>query len=366
MIDDKSKIPFEPDRLPLSDLDWGQLAEHISRANRSIATFGASLNQIPNPQLLLSPLSLSEALASSSIENIHSTLEEVLGHEIKPSQSEEGRNDVREVLNCQQALAEAIESLDDLPLDSQLVRQIHATLLSGPRGANKDPGRFRTGAVYIGQIRGGFRRVVYTPPKAEDVPKLFGDLERYIDHNEKDPLVQAAIVHAQFEIIHPFWDGNGRTGRILIPLFLYYRKAINTPMFYLSEYFEAHRSDYYLYLQKISKSGDWLSWIKFFLTAIDEQAKASYNKVNAILSLYKSLEAKITDVPAPKHYIKVLDFIFSTPIFSTKMMVDQLAIPRATCSVILRHLSESGVIRSYGQGRSSRYSFDELRRIINR
>ena len=366
MADDKSEIPFRPDRLPLQNIDYGQLAGHISRANRSIAAFGTSLDQIPDSRLLLSPLSLSEAIASSSIENIHSTLEEILGHEIEPDKNEEKRNDIREVLNYRQALAEAVESLEELPLAKRLVCQIHETLLSGARGVNKSPGRFRTGPVHIGQFQGGTRRIAYTPPEAQNVPDLFSNLERYIHHDEEDPLVQAAIIHAQFEIIHPFFDGNGRTGRILIPLFLYYRKILKTPMFYLSEYLEAHRADYYLYLQGISKNGDWLSWIKFFLTAIDEQANAGHNKVNAIVSLHKSLETRIADVPAPKHYIRVLDFIFSTPFFSTKMMVDQLAIPRPTCSVILRYLSENGIIRNYCKGRRSRYSFDELRQIINR
>ena len=366
MPNDKSAAPFRPDRLPLSGLDYGQLTEHISRANRSIATFGTSLNQIPDPKLLLSPLSLSEAIASSSIENIHSTLEEVLGHEIEPSKSEERRDDIREILNYRRALTEAVESLEELPLAKRLVCQIHATLLSGARGVNKSPGRFRNGPVNISQFQDGTRRVVYTPPEAQDVSDLFSNLEHYIHYDEKDPLVQAAIIHAQFEIIHPFFDGNGRTGRILIPLFLYYREILKTPMFYLSEHLESNRADYYLYLRGISESGDWLSWIKFFLTAVDEQANSGYNKVNEILSLYKSLEAQITDMPAPKHYIKVLDFIFSTPLFSTKIMVGQLEIPRPTCSVILRHLSEKGVVRNYGRGRLSRYSFDGLRQIINR
>ena len=365
MADNKNDIPFRPEGLPLANLDYSQLARHISRANRSITTFGASLNQIPNPKLLLSPLSLREAIASSSIENIHSTLEEVLGYEIKPSGNEEKRNDIKEVLNYHQALTEAVKLLEDLPLAKRLICQIHAILLTGVRGLNKSLGRFRTGSVSVGRFSSGVKQVIYTPPEAQNVPNLFSNLEHYIHYDEADPLVQAAIIHAQFEIIHPFFDGNGRTGRILIPLFLYYKNIIKTPMFYLSEYFDKNKTDYYLYLQGVSKNGDWLSWIKFFLSAVDEQANASNDKVDAVISLHKSLEARIADVPASKYYIEILNFIFSTPVFSTKMMVDRVAIPRPTCSVVLGYLVKNKVIRNYGKGRSSRYSFDDLRAIID-
>ena len=365
-MNNQNTTPFNLGELPLTDLDYNPLIAQISRANRSITAFGTSLMQIPDHALLLSPLTIKEAVASSSIENIHTTLEEVLKHEIQPNKKPEAkRDDIREVINYRRAILEAVQSLDDLPLASQVICQMHQTLLSGVRGVNKSPGRFRTSPVTISQFESGRRQVIYTPPSAQDIPRLFSNLEKYIHYDEKDPLVQAAIIHAQFEMIHPFLDGNGRTGRILMPLFLYYKKVIQTPMFYLSEYLEKHKGQYYDYLQGISKRGDWVAWVQFFLTAVIEQADISNQKVQEIQSLYSNLEKIMPEIPAAKHYINILRFIFSNPVFSTKMMIENLKIPRSSCLKILAALSEKKVVLNVGRGRESIYTFKDLLQILH-
>ena len=358
---DNNQAPYKMDRLPLVDLDYAPLVAHISQANRAIATFGASLSQIPDPTILLSPLTLGEAVASSKIENINTTIEEVLKHKIYGGDVNEKHDDIMEVINYRRAISEAVESLDELPLAKRVVCQIHKTLLSGVRGLNKDPGNFRSNQV---QIASGTGEVIYTPPPGQDISDLFGNLENYIHHDEVDPLVQAAIIHAQFELIHPFLDGNGRTGRILIPLFLYYKKVLDTPMFYLSEYFQKERGDYYLYLNGISRRDDWLSWIKFFLVAVTEQSKTSHQKVDAIQNLYKNLEEKIDRAPSPKYYIGILKFIFSEPVFSAEELVTNLGVPKSTCFRILAYLSESEIISSDRFGKRNFYFFDGLHKII--
>ena len=363
-MNNKGSSSFRPDKLPLLGLEYEQLVSLIGQANRSITAFRVSLNQIPDRTLLLSPLALSEAVASSSIENIRTTLEGVLKHEVSPAKHDEERDNIREVINCRRALSEAVEALESLPLARRVVCQIHKTLLSGVRGLNKSPGNFRTTPVHIGQFVSGIKRVIYTPPEAQYVPNLFSNLEQYIHHEEKDPLVQAAIIHAQFEIIHPFLDGNGRTGRILIPLFLHYKQILDDPVFPLSEYLDAHKDEYYLYLRYISERGDWLSWIRFFLTAITEQSKNSANKVQAIQDLYRSLEYRIEEIPAPKHYPKILGFIFSSPIFNIGRLTRETGIPRPTCSKILATLVEKRIIRRSGQSRGSIYIFEDLLEII--
>ena len=361
----KNRPPFQPHSLPLVGLDYNDLISAIGSANRAIAGFDALLKQVPDSDLLLRPLAFNEAIASSRIENIHTTLEGVFRHEVSLGNRVEKRDDIGEVINYRQALLEAVKDLDDLPLAKRVICQIHQTLLSGARGTNKNPGKFRTGEVSIQQFDRGVARVIYVPPEANKVPDLFGKLEHYIHYDEKDPLVQAAIIHAQFEIIHPFLDGNGRTGRILIPLFLYYKKVLDSPNFYLSEYLENQRDNYYLYLRGISEDGDWLSWINFFLTAITEQAKNTSTKIQAIQDLYKKLEQKITLVPAPKHYMHILNFIFSYPVFNSALLMKQAKIPKSTCAAVLKFLVEDNVIRPVGRSRNRGYIFDDLLGIIH-
>ena len=360
-MNDSNQIPYSMNRLPLASLDYVSLVAHISQANRSISAFGTSLKQIPNPAILLSPLILGEAVASSKIENINTTIEEVLKHKIRGDSNDEKHDDIMEVINYRHAISEAVESLEKLPLTKRIICQIHKTLLSGVRGLNKDPGNFRSNQV---QIASGTGEIIYTPPPAQDIPDLFGNLENYMHGDEADPLVQAAIVHAQFELIHPFLDGNGRTGRILIPLFLYYKKVIDTPMFYLSEYFQKERSDYYLYLNGISRQDDWLSWIKFFLVAVTEQSKANQQKIDAIQNLYKSLEEKIGRAPSPRYYVEILKFIFSESVFNAEELVTKLGVPKSTCFRILAYLLESGSISSDRFGKRNFYFFDDLHKII--
>ncbi|MEA2097532.1 MAG: Fic/DOC family N-terminal domain-containing protein [Patescibacteria group bacterium] len=355
---------FKLHKLPLENLNWIYFLENIGSANRALTKFDGTLKGIPNARVLLSPLTTNEAVLSSKIEGTQATLEEVLKFEANPKKKTEKYEDIQEIINYRKAMDMAINKLNELPLTERLIREIHKTLLIGVRGEGKDPGNFRTGEVFIGKKGLGIEGASYIPPKPQEIKTCFSDFEKYIHYDEKDVLVQLAIIHAQFEIIHPFWDGNGRTGRILMPLFLYYKKVLNTPMFYLSEYFEKNREEYYENLQGISKNNDWENWIKFFLVAVEKQSEINTQKVESILDLYNKTKEKIIDIPTPKNSIKVLDFIFSMPIFDSGDFRRHTRIKENASFRILKFLSDEKILSDDKKSQNRTYFFDNLIKII--
>lgn len=356
--------PFIPHRLPLDNLNWIEFIQFLGAANREIAKFDGKLSSIPNSRILLSPLTTKEAVLSSKIEGTRATLEDVLKFEANPRKSIEKYEEIQEIINYRKAVIMAVSELKKLPLSSRLIRKIHSVLMRGTRGEGKTPGSFRTGSVFIGKQGIGVEGASYIPPEAQEIENYFAELERYIHYEEKDFLVQLAIVHAQFEIIHPFWDGNGRTGRILLPLFLFYKKVLTSPMFYLSEYLEANRDDYYYHLQNTSKNNDWESWIKFFLIAVKKQSEKNNERVQNILSLYNSLKDKIVAIPTPKNAIKVLDFLFSEPVFNSASLIRKTALKRITAMRILKFLVDKKFIQNDRKKRNRTYYFLDLIAII--
>ncbi len=357
-------VKFKPHKLPLENLNWIYFLENIGSANRALAKFDGTLKSIPNARILLSPLATNEAVLSSKIEGTQATLEEVLKFEANPKKKTEKYEDIQEIINYRKAMNMAIDELNKQPLAGSLIKKIHKTLLAGVRGEGRDPGNFRTGEVFIGKKGLGIEGASYIPPEPQEIKDCFSNFEKYIHYNEKDVLVQLAIVHAQFEIIHPFWDGNGRTGRILMPLFLYYKKVLNTPMFYLSEYFEKNREEYYENLQGISKNNDWEKWIKFFLVAVEKQSEINTQKVESILNLYNKTKENIIDIPTPKNSIKVLDFIFSMPVFDSGDFAKSTRIKKNASFRILKFLSDEKILSDDKKVKNKTYFFNDLIKII--
>lgn len=355
---------FNPHKLPLDKLNWESFIQYIGSANREVAKFDSFLQSIPNSRVLLSPLLVKEAVLSSKIEGTQATLEEVLEFEANPQINNKKYEDIQEIINYRRAMDMAILELKELPLSGRLIKKIQKTLLQGTRGEGKDPGNFRTGTVFIGKKSLGIKGASYIPPEPQNIGNLFSDFENYIHYDEKDYLVQLAIIHAQFEIIHPFWDGNGRVGRILMPLFLYYKKILHSPMFYLSEYFEVNRTEYYERLQNISKNNDWEGWIKFFLIATEKQSKKNTEKIKNILSLYNKLKEEVIKIPTPKNSIKVLDFIFSIPIFDSSEFSKKTEIDKTACFRIIKYLLNKNIISSNRKAKNRTYFFNGLIDII--
>jgi Fic family protein len=360
--------PFKLSKLPLNSLDWEKFVHLIGKANAEVARFDGLLQSMPNPAVLLSPLSTREAVLSSKIEGTQATLREVFEYEAQMEGDVRRYGDIQEVLNYRKAMNFAIQELKKTPLSTRVIKKIHEILMNSVRGENKNPGNFRKIQVWIGKSGTTLETASYVPPSPDDLPDLMSDLDKYFHIDEKDVLVQLAIVHAQFELIHPFLDGNGRVGRILMPLFLYYKDILSSPMFYLSEYFESDRDGYYSALQGISENGDWEGWIEYFLNAVIDQSKQNIEKAKAIHKLYDVKKEKIATLTRSRFAIKTLDFIFSVPIFTTTQFRESSGVPKASTSRMLDALEKGAVlkvIRESAGNQPKTYAFTKLLDLVN-
>ena len=276
--------PYVPDALPLANLDYARIIRKVGPANASLARYDGLLQGIVNASVLLSPLTNNEAVLSSKIEGTQATVDEVLEYEAGMEFGGEKIEDIQEVVNYRKALMLGKEALAERPITLALIRQLHGILMDSVRGSNKSPGAFRVEQNWIGSPGCTIEQASFVPPSLLQLLDHLQAFETYLGIEDFDTLVQSAIVHAQFELIHPFKDGNGRIGRLMIPLFLYQKRALASPMFYLSEYLESHRELYYARLRAISQDGDWTGWIEFFLDAIIAQAHSNTDKVREIMA----------------------------------------------------------------------------------
>jgi Fic family protein len=360
--------PYKPENLPPQTLDWKQLISLMSEANRKLARYDGILQTIPNPALLLSPLTTQEAVLSSRIEGTQATLEEVLKFEADPKKQTEKYADIREVINYREATSLAVEEMKKRPISLNLVKNIHSVLLQSVRGQGKASGEFRKVQNWIGKPGSTIDEARFVPPDPVELLSSLDNFEKYIHYEEKDRLVQLAIVHAQFEILHPFLDGNGRIGRILIPLFLFEKKILNIPMFYISAFFESNRDEYYERLKVITNNNDWEGWILFFLRGVIAQSEKNIDKAKSILQLYEMMKEKMISITHSQYSTKALDILFDMPIFSSTEFIKNSNIPKASAKRILNRLNESGTINILVEGAGRRpalYIFKQLIEIAN-
>ena len=360
--------PHLPDALPLQNLDYGQLITLVGEANSKLAEYSGLLQGIVNPAVMLSPLTQQEAVLSSKIEGTQATVEEVLEREAGQRFDQRKNEDINEVLNYRKALMLSQEHLQDgRPITLSLLLQLHNLLLDSVRDQNKSPGQFRVDQNWIGRAGCTIEEATFVPPNPLQLPNYLEQWERYLQVNDFDALAQTAIVHAQFELLHPFKDGNGRIGRLLIPLFLYSKQRLSSPMFYLSDYLESNREAYYQRLSAISQNGDWTGWIRFFLGAIIQQAETNVRRVRRIMGLYEDTKNWIRETTHSQHTTLLLDGVFDRPIFSTSDFAKRTGIHRQTLHGLLRHLAKDEgplIILREGQGRrASIYAFPELLNI---
>lgn len=348
--------PYEPKTLPLECIDWPAHVSLIGRANAALGRYDGMLQSIVNPALLLSPLTSQEAVLSSRIEGTQASMEEVLEYEADPSEPIEPgkRADIQEILNYRRAMGQAVESLKGRPLCLNLVKELHATLLDSVRGRNKAPGEFRRVQNFIGPAGCTAETASFVPPSADRLGEAMGNWEKYLHFEEKDRLVQLAVAKAQFELIHPFLDGNGRIGRMLVPLFLFEKGILSSPMFYVSAYFEEHRDVYYARLQGVSRGGDWNGWIQFFLTAVAEQAQVNTEKTGAVLTLYERMKAEVPKAIRSQYVIQAIDALFDRPIFTSTDFIARSGIPKASGLRILKALRDKGLVGDLRAGKGRR------------
>lgn len=333
---------------PPPTLDWLQLLPLIGPANAAIARYAGLLHGIPNPNVLLSPMTTQEAVLSSRIEGTQATMGEVLELEAEGGPLDESTSkkaDIREVLNYGAALKEATRLLETLPLSQRLIRETHRVLMQGVRGRSKDPGEYRRIPNWIGPEGCAIEAARFVPVGADHLPAAMDAWEKYIHADAPDVLIQLAILHAEFEAIHPFLDGNGRLGRLIVPLFLFSRGLLERPNFYLSEYLESHREEYYARLLAISRDGDWTGWCEFFLRALIAQAETNQKRVGSILALYQHRKEWIGAQTHSQYAVRALDWIFQRPIFRSSAFRDAAGIPAPTATRILGVCRKHGLLR---------------------
>lgn len=349
--------PYTPDTLPITDLDFRQLLPLVGQANAALARYDGLLQGIPNPAVMLSPLTTQEAVLSSKIEGTQATVDEVLEQEAGLIKEGEKYKDIQEISNYRTALFAAREYLTDYPIRLGFVRELHRILMDSVRGQDKAPGEFRRDQNWIGRAGCAIEKAIFVPPNPVQLPDYLDAWERYLDSEDIDFLIQTAVVHAQFELLHPFKDGNGRIGRILIPLFLYQKRALSQPMFYLSEYLEKNRDEYYQRLKAISAERDWNGWIMFFLQGVNSQAEQNSKRVQKIRSLYEEMKLAIQEATRSQYSVHLLDAIFSKPVFRSSDLAQQLnrdfGVHEKTTPGLLRQLKGAGILREV-QARSGR------------
>jgi Fic family protein len=363
--------PYIPEKLPidLSTLNWQKITSKVSEASAELAFYNGILKAIINPTIFLTPLETKEAVLSSLIEGTVTTVDEVLKFEadIKPENINK-QNDIIEVINYRKATRHANAWLKkELPLNSTFICAIQKDLMQGARGKDRHPGEIRKEQVWIGPKGCSIKDASYVPPEPLGLQPLLDNLVSYINSPNQEILMQTAIMHAQFEILHPFCDGNGRTGRILIPLFLWCKKRISSPMFYISEYFNENRDEYIENLRKISAEHNWERWILFFLEAIRVQAMRNSEKANQVLNLYNKMRSMIADLTRSPYAMKVLDTLFITPVVRPPIFIKLSRIESQSAYRIIAKLKSAGILKQIKEhsGRKSEVLiFDELFQLI--
>ncbi len=356
---------FKPNPLPpMPDLNIDtKMMSLLSSADRTLGRLDGVTQTLPNPDLFVSMYVKKEALLSSQIEGTQASLSEVL--DVEEAQT----SDAREVNNYVRALNYGMERLNEFPLSLRLIREIHEQLLSSGRGSDKVPGEFRRTQNWIGPAGCTLSNAVYVPPSVEDMQEALGDLERFL-HEEDDipPLIKIALVHAQFETIHPFIDGNGRMGRLLISFWLYQQDILHRPLLYLSYYFKRNRAEYYDRLMGVRHDGAWEEWIEFFLQGVIEIAGESTGSAKRIDALRENASKTISDFggAVAANASKVLDQLFITPKINKKSIAKLLGVSDPTAASLIKHFEEAGILvdMSPKKKRNKTYIFEEYMGIL--
>lgn len=365
--------PHIPEKLPIElskSLYDCEIIKLISKANNAMGAYRGFLINTINPMLLISPLVSQEAVLSSKLEGTHATIEDFInydaGNEVSVSKDE-----MQEVMNYRSALYFALGKMstisDDseegrhkLPLSVRLIKEMHKILLDNVRGQNNSPGEFKTEQNYIGNSA----EITFTPLPPELTQDYMANFEQYIHFDEVDLLVQAALIHCQFEMIHPFKDGNGRIGRLLIPLFLYYREMLPVPTFYMSAYFEKDRTMYLEKLSAVSQKNDYATWIKYFLEGVIQQAEINTLKAKALLDRYNEFKDICISGMSSKYAIPLLDEIFQRPAFKAKQIQEVIPGSKGTLYNMLDEFVARGILRKDDKARNATYFCPAILSII--
>jgi Fic family protein len=349
--------PLPPD--PPLDLD-GETLSLLSQADVALGRLDGVVKVIPDPDFFISMYVRREAVLSSQIEGTQSTLEDLLGVELEADAAAgDGDSDVGEIVNYVRAMNHGLQRLDSLPLSLRLLREIHAELLQDGRGAHRTPGEFRASQNWIGPSGATLQQATFVPPPVPDMQVALGDFERFFHREERQPvLIEAALAHAQFETIHPFLDGNGRVGRLLITFLLVHRGVLRAPLLYLSHYLKLHRTEYYDRLTAVRVRGDWEGWLRFFLEGVATTAEEAAETADRIFELRERHRALVME-QAGALGLRLLSALFDRPLVNVRYLARVLEVSFPTANRIVARFEELGLLREVtGQRRSRRFRYD--------
>ena len=323
-----------------------EISALISQADQALGRLDGSIQTLPDPDLFVFMYIRKEAVFSSQIEGTQSSLDDVLEAEAQVFNPQRPR-DVNEVLNYVKALRFGLERLNELPISVRLIREIHERLLDGARGMERNPGELRNTQNWIGPAGSTLNEATFIPPPPDTVPQALSQLESFLYQTDPMPsLIKIGLAHAQFETIHPFLDGNGRMGRLLITFLLCERKILHQPVLYLSHHLKRYRNQYYDLLQNIRDNGNWENWIKFFLSAVAEVSQEATQTARRIVSLREEHRRIITENfgRTAANGIKVLEQLFSHPIISVNDLAKQTNISFTAANQLMRRFIEHQIL----------------------
>ncbi len=331
--------PLPPE--PPIELD-AETIEILVRANRQLAALDGIAARIPNMPLFVSMYVRKEALMSSQIEGTQATLEDVLD----PMLEANTNRSVADVVNYIKATDYAVKRLETLPLCNRLLRETHAVLMEGVRGQEKYPGEFRRSQNWIGGQGSSLKTARYVPPAPEDMEQAMSDLEKYINIEDgQDELIRAALIHYQFETIHPFLDGNGRIGRLLITLYLMEKKVLSTPALYISYFLKRNRVEYYDRMTEVRRNGSYEQWVRFFLQAVEECARDAIETIDRLTVLHEKNAAIVGGMGrAAKNTLLVFGYLEANPIIDIRKTAQALELSFNTVAAAVRRLTEAGIL----------------------
>lgn len=369
-IDTSKAVAYHDGQFPPAALDYARLMSPLLAATDALARYDQMLKGMHNSEVFLAPLRSQEAVISSRMEGTISTMDEILlleaeyGDEI--SAETEARSDGVETYLYQRSLRTAQKQMTEgRPLSTSLVKSMHQQLLSFGRGARKSPGAYKTEQNYIGEL--GSREVSFVPIAPEKLESGMEALFTLIGNPQMPILLRTALAHVEFEALHPFKDGNGRVGRMLITLMLWSAGAITAPHFYISRYFEDHKNEYIITMREVSAKGAWDEWCLFFLTAVKEQAIYNLEVAEKVRLLYEKMKLRFSELLASKWSVAALDYLFTYPVFFNSRFTSNAGISPQTAARFTRVLLQEGLLETVAEAsgrRSAVYRFEPLMQLV--
>lgn len=366
----ENAVRYHYGQFPPASLDYVQFLNEMLRATDAIARYDQMLKNMHNSEILLAPLRNQEAVISSRMEGTISTMDEILkyeaDHDDDTTTNANTRSDVIETILYQRALKAAQGAMSDgYPLSQSLIKAIHQRLLSYGRGATKSPGEFKKEQNFLADRYK--KHILFVPISPERLNEGLDILFDYINTNQHPTLIKTALTHIEFESLHPFKDGNGRIGRMLITLMLWSSKVISAPHFYVSGYLEENKDLYIDTMRDVSANGNWERWCAFFFTALEKQAIRNLEIAESIQALYEEMKVVFSDVLSSKWSVNALDFVFTNPIFRNNKVESGSGIPSATAARFTRILAEKGLITTLEESAGRKpalYCFEPLLQLV--